>query len=167
MSTGVRITWKPDLPVRYTNGFWLLEAFFFPNVSVVVVPGFFPEPRAVMGHEFQTAQPFGAFPEIRCDQIVAPGNGADHAAQRVTVVWADWLAVIIGRQQEILCQRHLERDVDRKTVFGVLHYVMGARQRLENAFIDECADCNTLPGGIHLTPARDAVNIHKQGGFWQ
>src|SRR3990170_3849242 len=91
---------------------------------------------------------------------------ADHAAQRVTVVWADWLAVIMGCQQEILCQRHLERDVDRKTVFGVLHYVMGARQRLENAFVDECADCNTLPGGIHLTPARDAVNIHKQGGFW-
>src|SRR3989304_232594 len=113
MSTGVSITWKPDLPVRCTNGFWLLEAFFFPNVSVVVVPGFFPEPRAVTGHEFQTAQPFGAFPEIRCDQIVAPGNGADHAAQRVTVVWADWLALIKGCQPEITCHRPQQREVAR------------------------------------------------------
>ena len=52
-----------------------LVSFFFPGLTLVVIPGLFPETGFIFCAEFQLEQPLGAFPEIALgDQEYAPEN---------------------------------------------------------------------------------------------
>jgi len=128
-----------------------------------VIPGLLPEPGAVFFQQFQAAQPLGALPQVRHDQVGAVGDGADDPAQRITVVGGDGLTVVMRGQQEVLLQHHVQRQVDGEAVLGVLHHVFGGLQRLDQATLEQRAHAHAFPGGVDLAPAGDAVQVHGDG----
>ena len=130
---------KPDcwrkvssLPVLEKSG----VAFFAPDVGVVVIPGLLPESRVILAGEFQPAQPFSAFPEIRGLQLWLTRNGADDPAQREAVLGAERLPVVVRGKQEVFRSDNGNRQVGGKPIFCVLNDVCAVGQDIEDAFID-------------------------------
>ncbi len=77
------------------------------------------------------------------------------------------LTVKMGRQQEVVGQRHLDRHVDGEVVFTVLQQVLGCWLELDQATVHQLTDRNPFPLGVELAPAGHAVDVHLQLGARQ
>src|SRR3954452_22465417 len=104
-ATSRRSSAVPTLPVapvsRITSGSEPVS-FFLPGVRVVVVAVQLPEAHAVLAHDLELAHELGRLPEVAL--------GHDQP-QRAAVVVLEWLAVVGVRQQHVVVQHGLERQV--------------------------------------------------------
>src|SRR5260221_6900802 len=76
-------------------------------------------------------------------------------------------AVKVGGKQEVLLQNNFQWQVDRESVFSMLHHMRSARLDLEQALLHHCFDGDTFPQSVKFAPARHAVNIHLDFGARQ
>src|SRR5829696_7017939 len=77
---------------------------FPPGIAVVVVAVDFPEPRLVLLHEAQAADPFCGLPEIQVWH---------EETRRAAVLGRQWLALILPHDRRLSLQHILNRQVRR------------------------------------------------------
>src|SRR5512138_1377647 len=65
-------------------------------------------------------------------------------------------------KQKVILQDHLERKIDRETIFSVLHHMCGSRFDLEESTLHHRSDGDTFPDRVELAPARHAMDIHLE-----
>ena len=124
------------------------EALFGPGVSVHVVAVLFPEAGGVGGAEFDSSEPFGAFPEV---------ESGDEAAEGVAVVGGEGFAFPMVGEDAVLAGEFIEWNVDGEAGFAVAHDEAGVGFGL--GAVEEGFGGDAGEGVVETGPVGDAVHV--------
>jgi hypothetical protein len=113
---------------------------------VVSIP--FPKAFAVVGHKFETIDPFGTFPSVEFGYYKAQGP---------TVVSREGFAIATVGKDDVVAEEIDQGEVCGVSSVGVYHNIFGVA--LDANVFNEFSDGNACPGVVELGPAGDAVKV--------
>ena len=120
----------------------------FPGVAVGVVAVAFPEAKAVVVEEHETANPFDAFPGVKV---------RDDESKRAAVIGGEGFAIVLGGEQDLRAEQVGKGDVGGVALVGKDQDVSGSGPGF--GAIEDIGEADTFPMVVEAAPAGDTMKI--------